>query len=194
MRIQKIQPKSSAEITIPEDLLGFFKEVHDLIRKNDDIVTTESDDLIQSEFAYGGLIEEKTDRFGFIYFPEQGTSPCWSIELTASDIGVISSSKKKTLTLWKCQSLNCRSLFSSAQDACFDCDYVDDELVQKNRILSTLSQSSGRQDWVKGYLANLPEAGPLEIIGDYNSQPELGAKWGYFSLSEMQELIEKQKR
>ena len=195
MRVQKIQPKSSAEITIPEDLLGFFREVDGLIKKNDDLVTTESDDLIQAEFVYGGLIEEKTDHFGFTYFPEQGAGPCWSIELKATDIGLICSGEKKTLTLWKCQNPDCRSLFSSANESSSDCDYVDDEeTVLKKEILKTLSQSSGPEDWVKRYLASLPEADPLEIIGDYNSQPELGAKWGYFSLTEMRQLIEKQKR
>jgi len=88
MRVQKIQPKSSAEIPIPEDLLGFFKEVDDLIKKNDDLVTTESDDLIQVEFAYGGLIEEKTERFAFTYFPDKALARAgqssWRLRISAS--------------------------------------------------------------------------------------------------------------
>jgi hypothetical protein len=194
MRIATVKPKVAAEIAIGEELEGFFQEVDGLIKQNDELATIPSDDLIQTEFAYGGLIEEGTDTYGFTYFPEQSTRPSWSIVLTASEIEAISSGKKKTLILWKCQNPDCRSFLSSKDEACFDCDYIDDdELAQKKKILSTLPQGEGREQWVKAYLANFPDAHPLEVVGDYNSQPQLGERWGYFSLHEMGKLIDEQK-
>jgi hypothetical protein len=128
MRIERIQPKITAALPIPDDLMDFFKEVNDLIKQNDELAIIESDDLIQTEFAYGGLIEAGGDRYSFVYFPEEKTRPKWTVELTASEIAEISSGKKKTLNLWKCQNMECRSFFSSETGACFDCDYVDEEL------------------------------------------------------------------
>lgn len=190
MRLERIQPKIAEEIAIPDDLLALFQDVDDLIKQNDELVTIESDDLIQTDFAYGGLIEEGADRFSFCYFPEMSTRPKWTIELTASEIAEISNGKKKELFLWKCQNPVCNSFFSSADEPCFDCDYLDDELEEKNSVLSSLSQSLSREDWVRGYLTKYPDASALQIIGDYNSQ-KLGERWGYLSLSEMQQLMEK---
>ena len=190
MRVERIQPKTAEEIAVPDDLLALFQDVDDLIKQNDELVTIESDDLIQTDFAYGGLIEEGADRFSFCYFPEMSTRPKWTIELTASEIAEISNGKKKKLFLWKCQNPLCKSLFSSADEPCFDCDYVNDSLEEKNIVLSRLSQCLTREDWVRGYLTNYRDAEALQIIGDYNSQ-KLGERWGYLSLSEMQELMEK---
>ena len=194
MRIKSIKLKIAEEVVIGDDLQRFFKTVDDLIKQNDYTATTESDDLIQTEFVYGGLIEEGNDLYGFTYFPEQKTRHKWEIALTASEIEAISSGKKKSLTLWKCQNPDCRSFFSWEDESCSDCDYVDDDdLAEKKRILSSLPQGTGREDWAKAYLANFPDADPFEVISDYNSQPQLGEKWGYFSLDEMRALIEKQK-
>ena len=191
MRTEKIQAKITGEVLIPDDLLGFFREVDDLIKHNDEVTIIESDDLIQTQFAYGGLLEEGADHFGFTYFPEDNTRPKWNIELTASEIAEIAGGRKRTLTLWKCQNPNCRSFFSSESETCFDCDYIDDELEEKQRVLNMLSQSPTREGWVEGYLKYFPDAHPLGVIGDYNSQVQLGKKWGYFSLNEMQNLVEK---
>jgi hypothetical protein len=48
-----------------------------------------------------------------------------------------------------------------------------------------------REEWVKSYLKQHPEAPPLQIIGAYNSHRELGDQWGYFSLREMERLVAK---
>src|SRR5262249_8080702 len=100
MRTDKLQATITVEHLSPDDLLGFFREVDELIKQNDEVTTIESDDLIQTKFAYGGLLEEGADRFGFTYFPEENTRPNWNIELTASEIAEIAEGKKRTLTLW----------------------------------------------------------------------------------------------
>jgi hypothetical protein len=51
--------------------------------------------------------------------------------------------------------------------------------------------SQNREEWVKSYLKQHPEAPPSQIIGAYNSHRELGEQWGYFSLREMKRLVTK---
>lgn len=180
MRVERKQAKIFTEVAIPVRLLEFFQDVNHLIEQRDDSTTIESDDLIQAEFACGGLIDEGSDHFGFTYFPaKEDTRHTWTFELTASEIADISQGKKKTLVLWGCQNPKCGSLFSSENDACFDCDYVDDERDEKDIVLNSLSQSLTREDWVRNYLTNYPNANPFEIIGDYNST-RLGERWGTF--------------
>lgn len=193
MRVERVQPKRTKEVAIPANLLEFFRYVDHLIKQKDDLATIESDDLLQTEFVYGGLIEADSDEFGFTYFPKPKTRSSWEIELTASEIADISLGKKKTLALWECQNPDCESLFPSESYTCSDCDYVDDERDEKNAVLNGLAESQTREEWVKGYLINYPDAHPFEIIGAYNSQEQLGERWGYFSLNEMRELSEKLK-
>jgi hypothetical protein len=190
MRVERVQPKRTKEVSIPANLLEFFQYVDHLIKQKDDLATIESDDLIQTEFVYGGLIETDSDEFGFTFSPKPKTRSKWEIELTASEIADISLGKKKTLALWECQNPDCESLFPSESYACFDCDYVDDELDAKNAVLNRLAESPTREEWVRGYLINYPDAHSFEIIGAYNSQEELGKRWGYFSLNEMRDLLE----
>jgi hypothetical protein len=40
------------------------------------------------------------------------------------------------------------------------------------------------------YLKQFPDAQPLAIIGDYNSDPDFTKRWKPFSLSEMQALVQ----
>jgi len=51
MRIERIKPKIAQEIALGEKLEGFFQEVNDLIKQNDELATIPSDDLMQTEFA-----------------------------------------------------------------------------------------------------------------------------------------------
>ena len=190
MRVEKIQQKISQEVTIPEELRSFLQEVDELIRQQDELATTESDDLLQAERAYGGLIEEGTDRYQFTYFPGEDTRPTWELEMTATEISAIAKGQIAALSLWRCPNINCGSHFASAEGVCFDCDYLDEELDRKKVILKTLLQSVSKEEWVKGYLRHYPDAHPLQIIGDYNSQGQLGNKWGFFTLGEMQALVQ----
>jgi hypothetical protein len=57
--------------------------------------------------------------------------------------------------------------------------------------LSSRSRFQSREEWVKSYLKQHPQALPLQIIGPYNSQRRLGKRWGYFSLREMERLVAK---
>jgi len=127
MRRKVIKTKSKQIVTIPDNLLEFFYDVHELIEAEDKSALMESDDLIQCEKAYGGLLEEGGIRYGFTYFPEKGTRQKWELELDVVDIANISEGSKSDLVLWGCLESNCRCLFSDPNDTCFYCDYIDEE-------------------------------------------------------------------
>ena len=189
MRTRDIKPKVVDEIEIPENLVQFFDEVHQLIEQGDEYVTTPSDDLIQADFACGGLLEEGGDRFSFSYFPGKETKATWEFELSASDIAAIAQGKQNTLRLWRCHTPGCGYRFGSADDTCIDCDYIDDERDHKRSVLASLRACGSREEWVREYLRHFPGAHPLRIIGDYNGELQLPASWGAFSVVEMQSLV-----
>jgi len=105
----------------------FLAEVDRLITSGDELATTESDDLMQCECAYGGLCAEGGDRYVFTYFPEAGIRHKWIFNLSAAEVSAIAAGAKRQLELWFCKANECRSGFQSADDSCFYCDYVDKE-------------------------------------------------------------------
>ncbi|PHS03054.1 MAG: hypothetical protein COA78_19195 [Blastopirellula sp.] len=127
MRRQEKQPKSKQAIALPSDLFDFMCYVHEMIETKDESATIESDDLLQCERAYAGLIEEGGVQYGFSYFPEKGIRHIWEFDLDVVDIANITEGSKTNLILWGCQDSNCRCMFSDPDDSCFHCDYVDDD-------------------------------------------------------------------
>ena len=188
MRLEKPNPKKLTQVEVPADLRQFLEEVADLIEARDESTLIESDDLLQCEFAYGGLIEEGAPVYGFTYFPRKAVSrKTWELEFSAHEISEIADRSIDKLELWACEDESCGSMFSSANYLCSDCDYVDDE-VQEVRVLPS-GDFSSRRDWALAYFALHPDADPFEMIGDYNGKTELGLALGYFSLNEAQEIL-----
>lgn len=59
MRQEQPKAKKLTQIEVPANLRQFLEEVADLIEARDESTLNESYDLLQCEFAYGGLIEEE---------------------------------------------------------------------------------------------------------------------------------------
>jgi hypothetical protein len=140
MRTAQPKPKKLTHVDVPPDLRGFLKEVAHLIETHDEAAFIESDDLLQCEYAYGGLIEDETDEYGFSYFPRKGVRPRWELLFSASQIRDVADGTITKLELWACSDENCGSMFSSANERCGYCDYVDDEEKQPRK---TAEQSPG---------------------------------------------------
>lgn len=102
MRTPDPKPKISEDVPIPQNLVDFLSEVQELIEQEDELVTTPSDDLIQTEFAYGGLLEDEDGIFGFTYFPEGSDQAKWDFLLSAADIAAIASGEMDKLRFWRC--------------------------------------------------------------------------------------------
>lgn len=184
MRTEQPKPKKLTQVDVPADLRVFLEEVAHLIEIHDEAAFIESDDLLQTECAYGGLIEDGTDEYGFTYFPRKGVRTSWELLLSASQIRDVADRSITKLELWACSDEDCGSMFSSADGRCGNCDYVDDE---EKRALPQ-GEFSSRRDWALAYFAIHPDADPFQMIGDYNGETELGEHLGYFSLNEAREI------
>lgn len=189
MRQLRFQPKVAKRVTIPKQLKDFFGYTRSLIEAGDSAAVRASDDLIQQSRAYGGLVEEGGDLYAFTYFPGSHTRPRWDIEATSTEIADMAAGKVKHLSLWGCTNPVCEDLFSSPEDVCMYCDYVDDERDARDRVMPQLLNSSSREEWVRGYIKHFPNDHPMLIIGKYNSQPNLGERLGWFTMQEMDRIV-----
>lgn len=124
MRERRIRPKAKQAVGVPDDLLDFLRDVHEMIETGDESATMESDDLLQCPSAYGGLIEDGGNRYGFTYFPEKGVRNKWELDLDVVDIERIAGGEIAELELWACEAPECRCMFSDPQGICLHCDYV----------------------------------------------------------------------
>jgi len=70
----------------------------------------------------------------------------------------------------------------------------DTKDTNKVAVLLSLRTSQSREEWVSGYLKRFPDAHPLAIIGDYNSDSSFTKRWRPFSLSEMQALVQENRK
>lgn len=184
MRTKQPKPKKLTQVDVPTNLRVFLEEVAHLIEIHDEAAFIESDDLLQTECAFGGLIEDGTDEYGFTYFLRKGLRPKWELLLSASQIRDVADGTITKLELWACSDENCGSMFSWADELCSRCDYVDDE---EKRALPQ-GEFSSRRDWALAYFAIHPDAHPFQVIIDYNGRTELGERLGYFSLEEVREI------
>ena len=171
-----------ATVPIPDRLRAFLSEVRDLIGRGDEAAILPSDDLLQSDDAYGGLTNDGD--YSFVFFPGAGVRTKWEIRLRRDEISAIADGQMVALQLWRCHEESCGSMFASSTDLCFDCDYVDDnpDRLPKGRF-------DTRRDWALAYFSLQPEAHPFQLIGAYNSQPQLAEKLGLFSLDEATEIL-----
>jgi hypothetical protein len=128
MRIEQRKPKTQERVEIPNDLALYLKEVHREIVAGDEPATLESDDLLQYEefdCAYGGLIDSETGEYGFRYFTENENGSTWDINLSKSEIEKIIKGEIRELSLWSCEHPLCGGQFSSQNDSCENCDWIE---------------------------------------------------------------------
>ncbi len=126
MRERSPRPKIQETVVIPRELKSFLADVHMLIVEGDESTTIESDDLLQCERACGGLLEEGRDVYGFTFFTDpEGVRNKWEIVLSKADIEKVANATLTEFSLWACQDAACGCKFSSEDETCFYCDYVD---------------------------------------------------------------------
>ncbi len=122
MRTLRLQQKIESAFIIPDDLASFLQHVSRLILEEDERAVLPSDDLLQCECAYGGLMED-SGNYGFSYFPEEGIRVKWEVILDKQQIEKIGNRDQKELVLWKCKDPGCGCAFSDEKESCFYCDY-----------------------------------------------------------------------
>ena len=181
MTAEQPKPKKFTPVEAPPDLRQFLREVAERIDDGDEATLVESYDLLQCEYAFGGLADEETGAYEFTYFPRKGIKTKWEFGLSAKEMHEVAEGERE-LELWACEDENCGSMSSWPDVPCSNCDYE-----RELRALPT-GDFSTRGDWALAYYALHPDAHPFQMIGDYNGETELGTSLGYFSLNEATEL------
>jgi hypothetical protein len=126
MRREVPKPKIRSSEIIPADLVEFLRDVDRQIADGEQSAFIESDDLLQCECAYGGLVEEGGTDYGFTYFPDiEGTRNTWELILSRDMIRRIGHGSQSQLELWACPDPSCRCRFADPAETCFYCDYED---------------------------------------------------------------------
>ena len=123
MRVERPKAKRRERVAIPLDLREFLTHVQRLMEAGDEAATRVSDDLLQCECAYGGLLEEGGCQFDFTYFPESGVRHKWLLVLDRSEVEDIASGQMTELEMWACADPACHSKFRDPKETCFYCDY-----------------------------------------------------------------------
>lgn len=126
MRKERVIPKNREIVVLPENLVSFLKDVNEMIESHDELATIASDDLMQCEYACGGLVEEGGNSYSFTYFPEEDIRDKWYLMLNASDIQMIARDEKDTIVMWACSDPSCHSKSMDPNERCFYCDYVEE--------------------------------------------------------------------
>ncbi len=118
--------KQLVRIEVPEELVAFFGDVVSKLDSAPCLIP--SDDLLQCDFAYGGMYEENGEEcFGFTYFslPRLASAKYprrWFICLSQEKLKRIAKGELKTIDLWRCDP-DCGNRFSEENAMCRYCDY-----------------------------------------------------------------------
>jgi hypothetical protein len=192
------KPKDRRKVPIPAELRDSLKAVCQLIQqaKNDPDIPLGYDDAIQVGAVCGGRIGKKPRPYVLTYFPEgDDRRGRWHLTLHPTEIEDIGDGRMTEITMYCCTSTDCRSKFREQDEHCGFCDYEEDEATRifKARLEALAAKVSSKEEWIKGYLQENPDATPASVIADYNPIDGLGERLGWFSFPEIEALIQKVK-
>lgn len=122
-----MKPKVQVVETLPPTFVGFVEEVDRMIERRVPETLLESDDLIQCDHTFGGLVDPTEGTFGFEFmdgenFDRDGYSITWHFLLTKIQIRAIARHELKTLTMWRCSS-DCGRRATVPEWYCTECDF-----------------------------------------------------------------------
>jgi hypothetical protein len=86
-------------VKLPYDIIQFFASVHFAILNEDEVATVVSDDLLQEESIYGGLIDPRKKLYAFTWLPDSAPNERWEFQLLADEIDEIGSGYRKELQI-----------------------------------------------------------------------------------------------
>lgn len=84
-------------VSLPNDIIEFFEWVNEAIQTEEESATTISDDLLQAEGIYGGLVDRRKNLYQFTWFPKSATNERWELQLLADEIDEVGSGYRKEL-------------------------------------------------------------------------------------------------
>jgi hypothetical protein len=90
--------ESKISVAVPDELVEFMADVFSRIESEDDSALMPSDDLLQGDGGYGGLLPDGK-QYSFVFFPERGTRVRWEFTLLADEIDEIGSGWRKEMVV-----------------------------------------------------------------------------------------------
>src|SRR5262245_47701354 len=125
-----ITPKIPVSVGVPAIFRKFMRQVARRIAAREKETTIESDDLLQCDCIFGGLVDSTRKKFGFCYFHDDGVERdedddvTWHVILDATQIQAIADGSLRSLQLWRCVNVSCGCRHSSVDGYCANCDSV----------------------------------------------------------------------
>lgn len=84
-------------VPLPSEIIEFFEWVNDAIQTEEDSAMMVSDDLLQAEGIYGGLVDPRKKLYEFTWYPQSASGERWEFQLLADEIDEIGSGYRKEL-------------------------------------------------------------------------------------------------
>lgn len=86
-------------VEVPPELFDFFTYVNQEIRDGEPSATETSDDLLQAEGIYGGLVDPQKRLYEFVIFPQEYPNERWEVRLLADEIDELDGGYKRGWTV-----------------------------------------------------------------------------------------------
>ena len=116
-------PKVLREAVLPAELVGFLADVSTKLERGDYEAVTESDDLLQCDFAYGGRNKEGGDAWGFTYFLKEPDGAKWEVQFSRAALRALAAgTMEPTVKLWFCTRPGCANAFPNDEWRCMHSD------------------------------------------------------------------------
>lgn len=119
--------KVSVVEPIPNAFVEFLSEVHSKILAREKEALIESDDLLQCEHAFGGLVDKDKRLFGFQLFvggdDRDLENLTWDFLLEEKTIAQIVSGKVSRMQMWRCHN-DCGRRATVKDWYCPECDFL----------------------------------------------------------------------
>ncbi|MCA9013584.1 MAG: hypothetical protein KDB01_27725, partial [Planctomycetaceae bacterium] len=137
-----------------------------------DAALSVSDDLLQTDCAYGGLSDEGAQFYMIRYFHGAGVGVKWDLDCCAKDVFAIADGEVTSLELWKCDSDRCPNRFTSPDGGCDYCAYWNWVTFQRPTSHDEESCQSPT-DWLLLFARTNPGATTQDAYWAFHATPEL---------------------
>ncbi|MCU0713260.1 MAG: hypothetical protein MUC43_14460 [Pirellula sp.] len=173
--------KSMEQISepVPPALRLFLQEVAEQIRVGSPSTKIPSDDLLQCDVAYGGLLDQGGTRYGFAYFHSADRRPSWYLMLESDQIQKIADGIATELLLWKCDLKRCPTRSTMPDFQCSYCEFWENASVSRPKTEEE-GACNEFDDWLALFTRVNPWATGVDAYNAYRNTPGLEERLGEY--------------
>lgn len=164
---------------IPTALRLFLQDVAEQIRARSPSTRIPSDDLLQCDVAYGGLLDPNGTSFGFAYFHSADRSPSWYLTLESDQIQQIADGTITELMLWKCDLKRCPTRSTAPDFECTYCEFWENAPVSRPKTEEE-DACDDFDEWFALFTRLNPWATSVDVYNAYPNTPGLEERLGEY--------------